>query len=128
MDITVFSQLTFWLLIGFSFVLPIGIYALLLLKRAIARHTVLLLGIVLIVIAAVDIYLLQRLATMAKITPSLSDDAVFLSEVSLALYLIPVVFVGIGINVISHILVQHLVKAEQRFQDEHPGERSASPE
>lgn len=120
MHSSVFTQTTFWLLIGLSCVSPFLIYTVLLVKRAIARHTVLLFGIVLVAIAAVDVYLLQRLATLAKHTPSLADDAVFVSEVSVALYLIPVMFGGIGINVISHILVEHLIKAEKRFQEEHP--------
>jgi hypothetical protein len=113
---SVFTELTFWLLVGFSFVLPCLVYAVLHAKRAIARHTVLLLGSMLVVIAAVDIYLLQRLATLAKLTPSLADDAIFVSEISLALYLIPVMFGGIGINAISHVLINHLNEAEKRFQ------------
>lgn len=122
MHTSVFTELTFWLLITFSFVLPFLVYTILLVKRAIARHTVLLLGIVLVIIAAVDVYLLQSLTTKARLTPSLADDAVFVSELSLALYLVPFVFGGIGINVISHILVVHLVEAEKRFQQAHPSE------
>ena len=120
---SVFTELTFWLLIGFSFVSPCLLYAVLHAKRAIARHTVLLLGGMLLVIAAVDIYLLQSLATLAKLTPSLADDAIFVSEISLALYLIPVMFGGIGINVISHVLIAHLSEAEKHFQAEQSGKQ-----
>jgi hypothetical protein len=120
MSATVFTEMKFWLLIVFSLVLPLGIYGVLLAKRAISRYTVLIFGFTLVVIAGLDVYLLQSLAASAKLTPSLADDAVFLSEVSLALYLLPAMFGGIGINVISHILVKHLVEAEKRFQDEHP--------
>ena len=37
----------------------------------------------------------------------------------MALYLFPATFGGIGVNVISHVLVQHLVEAEKRFAREH---------
>ncbi len=120
MSATVFTEIKFWLLVVFSVVLPLGIYGVLLAKRAISRYTVLILGFALVVIAGLDVYLLQSLAASAKLTPSLADDAVFLSEISLALYLLPAMFGGIGINVISHVLLRHLVEAEERFQEEHP--------
>ena len=120
MSATVFTEMKFWLLIVFSVVLPLGIYGVLLAKRAISRYTVLFFGFTLVVIAGLDVYLLQSLAASAKLTPSLADDAVFLSELSVALYLLPAMFGGIGINAISHILVKHLVEAEKRFEEEHP--------
>jgi hypothetical protein len=123
MSTTVFTEMEFWLLIVFSFVLPVLIYALLLAKKAVSRFTVLAFGFALVVIAGVDIYLLQRLAVEAKLTSSLVDDAVFLSEVSLALYLLPAMFGGIGINVISHVLVRHLVEAEDQYRQKHPEAR-----
>ena len=49
-----------------------------------------------------------------------SSIRMFLSEVSLALYLLPAMFGGIGINVISHVLIDHLLDAEKRFRDSHP--------
>ncbi len=120
MSATVFTELKFWLLIVFSFVLPLGIYAVLLSKRAISRYTVLVFGLTLVVIAGVDVYLLQSLAVSAKLSPSVADDAVFLSEISLALYLLPAMFGGIGINLVSHVLVNHLAEAEKRFREKHP--------
>lgn len=121
MSTTMFTEMRFWLLIAFSVVLPLGIYAVLLAKRAISRFTVLMFGFSLVVIAGVDVYLLQSLAAAARLTPSLADDAVFLSEVSLALYLLPAMFGGVGINIISHVLVNHLDDAEAQFRREHPG-------
>ena len=118
MSTTVFTEERFWLLVVFSGVLPCALYLMLLVKRAISRPTVLLLGLSLVAIAGVDVYLLQSLATQAKLTSSLADDAVFVSEVSIALYLLPAMFGGIGINIISHILVSHLVEAETRFKAE----------
>jgi hypothetical protein len=93
---TVFTELKFWMLILFSVVIPFSIYGVLLAKRAISRTTVLALGFVLVVVAGVDVYLLQSLAAAAKVTPSLRDDGLFLSEISVALYLLPAMFGGIG--------------------------------
>jgi hypothetical protein len=118
MSTTVFTEMRFWLLVVFSGVLPFAIYWMLLVKRAISRTTVLLLGLSLVAIAGVDVYLLRSLAALAKLTASIADDAVFVSEVSIALYLLPAMFGGIGINVISHVLVSHLVEAETRFKAE----------
>ncbi len=120
MSNSVFTEMSFWLTVVLSAVMPFCIYGVLLAKRAISRTTVTLLGFALIVIAGLDICFLQSLAAAAKITPSLVDDAVFTSEVSLALYLLPAMFGGIGVNVISHVLVSHLVEAEKRFAREHP--------
>ncbi|MES2187164.1 MAG: hypothetical protein V4505_21630 [Pseudomonadota bacterium] len=120
---SVFTEVKFWLMVVASVVLPFGIYGMLLVKRAISRTTVLLLGFLLVGIAGLDVFFLQHLAAAARLTASLMDDAVFTSEVSVALYLLPVMFGGIGVNVISHILVSHLVDAEKRFLDEHPGRR-----
>ena len=120
MSITVFVELKFWLLVVFSLVAPVAIYLVLLAKRAISRITVLVLGLTLVAIAGLNLYLLQSLVAMAKVTPSLADDAVFASEVTLGLYLLPALFAGIGINVISHVLIQHLNQAERQFEKEHP--------
>lgn len=117
---SVFTEVTFWLMVAFSVVLPFGIYAVMIAKQAISRWTVLLLGVTLVAIAAVNVYFLQRLATLAAITPSLADDVLFVSEVRVALYLLPALFAGIGINLISHVLTTHLTAAERRFSEAHP--------
>ena len=118
MSVTVFVEIRFWLLVAFSIVVPVAIYLVLLAKRAISRTTVLVLGLMLVAIAGLDLYLLRSLAAMAKATASLVDDAVFVSEVTLGLYLLPALFAGIGINVISHVLIQHLNQAEREFERE----------
>lgn len=38
-------------------------------------------------------------------------------RVRVALYLLPAMFAGLGINVISHVITTHLVAAEQRFAE-----------
>jgi hypothetical protein len=90
--------------------------------RTVSRKVVLLFGFVPIVLAGVDIFLLQSLANMAKLSSSELDDKIFSSELSVALNLLPTLFAGTGINVVSHILINHLTKAEKQFDKDHPEE------
>ena len=120
MKFSVFAELYFWLLVVCSVILPTSIYIALLFKRAVSRATILILGLTLVAIAGIDVFLLQRLEAMSKLSPSLLDDAVFNSEVTIGFYLLPALFAGIGIDVISHVLVRHLDKAEKIFRREHP--------
>lgn len=120
MNTTVFSETEFWLLILFSFLLPIWIYWLLLSKRTIAQTTVLLLGVAFVGIAGVNVYLLQALKLWAMLNTTPSGNAIFSSEISTALYLLPAMFGGVGINLVSHVLINHLHNAEKRFKVEHP--------
>lgn len=122
LDDSVFIQLKFWLLVAFSVVVPVGIYALLLTRQAVSRKAILTLGLALIAIAGFDIYLLQSMASTARATPSVADDAVFASELTVGFYLLPALFAGVGINVISHVLIRHLGEAETRFEREHSGD------
>ncbi len=116
---TVFVEVKFWLLAVLSLLAPVLIYGLLLRARSISRAVVLLFGLVLVALAGIDVYLLRSLEVLAKLSPSLADDAIFSSEVSVALYVFPILLGGIGVNVISHILISHLLKAERQFDHEH---------
>jgi hypothetical protein len=116
---SVFLQVEFFLLVVFSTVLPAGIYAYMMWKSAISRKAVLLFGVILIVLAGVDIFLLQRLTELAKYSPSVLDDAIFVSELSIALYLLPALFGAVGIDMVSHVLISHLASAERLFDREH---------
>jgi len=118
---SVFAELDFWLMTAVSLVLPFLIYGLLLMKRSVSRVSVLLLGLALVVIAGFGVWFLQHLQIRVRGTLSLADDALFDSEVSIALYLFPLMFGGVGVNLISHVLVTHLVGAERRFDRSHPG-------
>ena len=40
----------------------------------------------------------------------------------LSLYLLPALFAGLGINIVSHVLNNHLDAAERRFARQHPAE------
>jgi NADH:ubiquinone oxidoreductase subunit K len=98
-----------------SVVIPVGLYGVMLRRRALSKPVVLAFGVVLIAIAGINIFLLQRLGAIARTSASLVDDRFFASELSVALYLLPALFAGIGVNVISHVMVTHLAQAEARF-------------
>ena len=115
---SVFVELKFWLLVLFSLVAPVGMVWVCLTVRAVSRNMVLVIGVLLVGIAGFDFYLLQALARAALKTPSLADDALFDSEVTVGLYVLPALLAGIGINVVSHVLIQHLTDAQRRFARE----------
>jgi hypothetical protein len=118
MDESAFVKGEFFAFVVVAFILPVGVYGYLMWKKAISRKTVFLFGLMLIAIAGVGIVLLQTLAGIARLSPSLIDDKLFVSELSLALYMIPALFGGIGINMISHLLTTHLTDAERRYDQE----------
>ena len=117
---SIFLQLEFFLLVAFSVVVPAVIFRVMLVKRTISRTAVLLLGLVLIAVAGIDVTLLRLLATKAAIAGTMINYNVFASEVSLGLYLLPALFAGIGINLVSHVLIHHLGSAERRFDENLP--------
>lgn len=121
LNFSVFVELKFWLLLIFSLVIPFAIYGALLAKRAISRTSILFFGTLMVIISGIDVYLLKQLSSIAQTSPSLEDDVFFVSELSLALYLLPVLFAGIGINMISHVLTRHLDDAEKQFDRENTG-------
>jgi hypothetical protein len=115
MAATVFAEIRFWLLMVCSVVAPLMIYVVLMRMRAVSRTTVLYFGVALVAMAGIDLYLLQGLARLARASASIADDAIFASELSVGLYVLPVLFGGIGVNMISHVLVSHLQAAEKKF-------------
>jgi hypothetical protein len=114
---TVFVELRFWLLLVSSVVAPLIIYVALMRMRAVSRTTVLFFGVALVAMAGIDLYLLQGLARLARASASIADDVIFASELSVSLYVLPVLFGGIGVNMISHVLVSHLQAAEKKFDE-----------
>jgi hypothetical protein len=127
MNRSVFAHMEFWVLICFSLIVPVAIYWRLLTKRTVSQTAVLLLGLALICVAGVDVYLLQVLKLLARASAMLADDLIFTSEISFALYLLPALFGGVGINLVSHVLINHLRGAEKRFEDEHSKEVTRGP-
>lgn len=120
MNSSIFFEFEFWLLVVFSVVVPIAIYSAMLRIRAVSPFAVALLGVALLMIAGLDLYLLGKLRMMAAISPSILDDAAFRSELSLGFYLFPALFGGVGVNLISHVLIRHLSEAERKYEREHP--------
>lgn len=116
MNDSIFVEKEFALLIVISIILPLMLYAFMMKKRALSRTSVLLFGVTLVLISGANVVLLQRLQTLAKLSASVIDNRIFYSEVSLALYLVPALFAGIGINIISHVIVRHLEDAEREFE------------
>jgi hypothetical protein len=112
---SVFLDFEFFLLVLFSLVLPSSTYAFMLYRQLVSRRVVLIFGVSLIIMAGINIYLLGWLADAAKDTPSKLDDKVFASAVSLALFLFPAVFAGIGTHVVAHVMIHHLDEAEKRY-------------
>jgi hypothetical protein len=120
MNATIFTEFRFWALVSFSLVLPSAIFFTLFVRRAFSKTTVLVFGLLLVAMASVDLVLLRALSNAALATPSLADDRVFASELSIALYILPAAFGTLGINMASHVLMHYLRKKEQRFEATHP--------
>jgi hypothetical protein len=114
-----FFHIEFWLLLLASLAVPLMIYLGLLGARRISRLGILLFAAVLLLLSAADVLLLQHLAGIARATPSLFDDKVFASEFSLTLYLLPLLSAGIGINLISNVLTEHLHRVARVSDDTH---------
>ena len=108
----------FWSLVFFSLVVPAGIFWGLMSTRKMSHGTVLRFGILLVVLSGLDFGLLKQIFAITRAMPSLADDKIFNSEYSIALYLLPVLYAGVGTNMISHILISHLKGAEQAFEED----------
>ncbi len=112
---SVFVEGEFYALIVCSMLAPLGIYAYLMRENSISRGRVLQFGCLMILLSGLDVFLFQRLRELARVSVSALDDKIFVSEVSAALYLLPAIFAGIGINIVSSVLINHLTEAETRF-------------
>jgi hypothetical protein len=115
MNQSVFVESEFWLLVVFSVVMPVAIIWMCLTVRKVSRRHVLAVGLLLVAIAGIDIYLLQALKRRARETPSTADDVIFDSEITVGLYVLPALLAGIGVNIASQVIIQHLSDAQRRF-------------
>lgn len=104
----VWLRFEFWALVLSSLALPIIIGVHLLRARDISRWVLLAYAIALLALAGVDILLLKTLAVVARDSLSTVDDAVFRSEYSVALYMLPLIAAGVGVNLLSFVITQHL--------------------
>ena len=93
---SVFIRFESWFLIVTSIVAPVMLYIFLMRKASISRWAIALFGLFLVVLAGIDVVLLQALFSLARLTASLLDDRIFASEFSLALYALPLLSAGIG--------------------------------
>ena len=118
MNDSVFFEFAFLGLVASSLLAPSVIFGLMMWRRAMSRITVLLFGVMLILLSGVDGALLVALESAAKLTPSLIDDRLFASEISIALYVLPAVLAGIGTNIVSQLLIKHLEDLEREFDRE----------
>jgi hypothetical protein len=112
MEKLIYLEWEFGILVIFSFAVPTAMLVGMMRKRVFSRLTLIILGHVLVLLAGIDAICLQRLASKAKLSAGLVDDTVFTSEISIALYIIPMILAGIGINVVSHVLCGHLTIVE----------------
>lgn len=118
-------ELELVLLVVFSLVIPAGVYAFLYGRLSISRWTVLAFAVLLIVLAGVDVGLLQSLTEKARGSPGLPGVQLFSDQLALVLYVLPAAFAGLGVNLLSHVLVNHLNEAERRFDHRHPPDARA---
>ncbi len=113
---SVFVELEFWLLVVFSIVMPTAIIWTSLTIRKVSRNHVLAVGLVLVTLAGLDIYLLQALQRHSRETPSTADDVLFDSEITVGLYVLPALLAGIGVNIVSNVIIEHLSDAQRRSE------------
>jgi len=109
---TAFLKGEFFALVATSLLIPAGVFRYLVTRARIRQSAVLWFSVLLLLLSGADVMLLRRLAVIAQRTPTVFDDAVFASEISVGLYLLPVVAVGVAVNLISHILIDHLARVE----------------
>ncbi|MDI1300795.1 MAG: hypothetical protein PSX71_02715 [bacterium] len=76
--------------------------------EAISRGVLVGYALALLFLSGVDVVLLKMVVVAAKQSQSLLDDVLFLSASSMAFYLLPLVSAGIGVNLLSFSITQHL--------------------
>ena len=108
MQDTLLIRFEFWALVLVSLALPISVVAMLLRATVISRTALISCAVVMILLAGLDIGLLRTVMALARETPGMVDDTVFLSEYSVALYLLPYLGAGVGINLLTYAITQHL--------------------
>lgn len=111
---TIFFELEVVALSLFSLVIPAGLYVFMLRRKKVSRANVLSFGFAMVAMAGLDVMLLQRLKELSRSSPSLVDDQVFSSELTIAIYVLPFLLAGIGVNVISHVLITHFDEAAKK--------------
>ena len=105
---TLLVRFEFWGLVIAAIALPLIVLMALLKSKTIARARLIGCAAFLILLGALDIGLLRSVMVLARSTPGFVDDAVFLSEYSAALYILPYLSAGVGVNLLTHAITHHL--------------------
>lgn len=105
---TILVKAEFWALVATSLALPVAIIWHLVRAVRILRRVLIGYSILLMVVSGLDVILIKAIAVLARETSGLGDDKVFLSEYSLALYLLPLITVGVGVNLLTYTITRHL--------------------
>jgi hypothetical protein len=108
MPSSVWIEAQFWALVLCSMLLPLAIIVHLIRAVAIRRYVLMGFALALLALACADFILLGHVASLAYRTPDLLDDRLFLSEASAAFYILPLLCAGVGINLLSFVITQHL--------------------
>ena len=113
MNESAFAQIEFYALTMTSVLLPIVIFVGLSRAKKVRRSALCVFGLILLFLAAADVILLERLAVISKLSVSLLDDTIFASELTVGLYMLPLISAGLGVNLLSHLLITHLDEADE---------------
>ena len=98
----------FWGLVAVSIALPVAVIWHLVRVVRISRALLIGYSITLMGVSGLDAVLIKAIAVLARQTSSLADDKVFLGEYSLALYLLPLISAGVGMNLLTYTITRHL--------------------
>lgn len=107
-----YLEFKFWGALSCSVIIPTILFAWMTWRRSISAFVIIVIGLFLVFIAGIDAIFLRLLSAKAKATPDILDDKIFVSEISIALYIIPLILAGIGVNLASHVLCNHIIIAE----------------
>ena len=123
MNDIVFLKAQFWVLVISSILIPTWLCWIMLSRKKISRNTVIAFGVALLLLAAVDLILMPILYNQARQSKSTADDTVFASSYSVALYLLPLISAGLGVNLISHMLRSRLKFADVEHEPPDAGSK-----
>ena len=104
----IYLEYEFWALLICTIIVPSAVFIWMMMKRKFSQISIVAIGVLLVVIAGMDAIFLRILSAKAKISPGILDDQIFVSEISIALYIIPLILAGVGVNLASHVLCNHL--------------------
>ena len=117
----IYLEFEFWGLLVCTGIIPFVTLLWMMRQRHFQRSILVTIGTFLVFLSGLDAIFLQRLSTKAKASANILDDRIFASEISIALYIIPLILAGIGVNLASYVLCEHL-KITELIDKEGTGE------